>query len=71
MFLPCVLVPGAYETRGGGHFLNFVLPNTGGRASSANFFCETQVGNGRQICCPLFFAHVGFLGCLRWQQGMH
>ena len=55
MFLPCVLVPGAHETRGGARFFNIFLPNTGGRASSAKCFCETRGANGRQICCPLFF----------------
>ena len=44
-------------TKHGGErvFLIFLGPNTGGRASSAKFFCETQGANGRQICCPLFF----------------
>ena len=55
MFLPCVLVTSAHEPRGGARFFNFFWPNTGGRASSAKFFCETRGANGRHICCPPFF----------------
>ena len=74
VFLPCVLVTSAHEPRGGARFFHFFWPNTGGRASSAKFFCETRGANGRQICCPPFLGGKGgfwvFPSCIWLQQGM-
>ena len=50
-------------TKHGGErvFLYIFLPNTGGRTSSAKFFCETRGQMGVKYVVPCFFAHVGFL----------
>ena len=72
VFLPCVLVPGAHETRGGARFF-WGGPNTGGRASSGNFFLRNAGGKwASNMLPPIFFAQGRFLGYFRWQQqGRH